>query len=114
MRASPICASLSARYVGPDRMDNCDRDGGLELLEYFAKAKFPVDARLSAFLIVQAIDRPPTEVDQIAAQGAKRFEEINVLESGKRDDERLSNSPVKSGVCLVKESPRGRRRLAHK
>ena len=76
-------------------------------------ARFTPRASELAILRRHPVDRTSAQIDQVAIQIAKRFQEVRVLQFWECRHKSLPDRAIESGVRLIKEPPRRRRRLTH-
>jgi hypothetical protein len=79
-----------------DRTNNGDYDSRLKSLHNSAQLNLALYPGLLPFFAIQSIDRSSTQVDQIAVEAPKRFQEIGVSESRKCGDKCTSDGTIKT------------------
>jgi hypothetical protein len=95
---------LGAYNIGCNGANNRDDGSWLKSPDHPAERNLALGAGLLALWGIQSIHWFPAQVDQIAFEGSKRFQEVRVSELSKRGNECASHGAIKTGVCLVKES----------
>lgn len=110
----PLCPQPSPLDVGTNRTDDRDNNLRLELRDHPAETKLAIRAGLPAFSRRELIHGTSAQINQIATQRPKRPQEVGILQIRKCPHERLSNGAIETGICLIEEAARGRRRLSDK
>src|SRR3984885_7317803 len=109
----PLRASDRASHIGCGGANNRDDDLWIQPPNGCAQPHFTPRASELAILRRHPVDRTSAQIDQVAIQIAKRFQEVRVLQFWECRHKSLPDRAIESGVRLIKEPPRRRRRLTH-
>ena len=101
--AGPVGLALGPLDIARDGADYDDGDLRTQSAENFGEMQLACAADFSAGFRRQAIDRALAQVNQIAAEIAKRFQEVALAQIGKCFQERFASCAIESGICLVEK-----------